>query len=221
MESSSPWARQGAPAATLPGPRTQAVPPTPGQTLPPPQNAPQWAAPPQPAPVAPARRSFNTGKIAMALAAVVVSAAVGSGTTLLWVAHDKSTASTTSSAPPVDSATLAPQFSPQEVSAAKGNLCRIFDLSVRGQEGQGGLRNQGNLNVPLTLRSVNSALAVQTAVVPAVPGDVANAARTYVKATLEATTAVMGNVDAAGVNRLVDTSNDAVNKLLDACGLPR
>ena len=217
---SSPWSRHGAPAATLPGPRTQTMPPTPTQTLPPAQNAPQWPAPPQPAPIAPPRRSFNAGTIAIALAAVAVSAAVGSGTTLLWVAHEKQSASTTS-ATTAQSAPPAPQFSPEQITAAKSHLCQTFDISVRGQEGQGGLRNQGNLNVPLTLRSVNSVVAMQVALVPAVPADVANAARAYMTAELDATTAVMGNVDAAGVNRLVDTSNAALNKLLDVCGLPR
>lgn len=217
---SSPWSRQGPPAATLPGPRTQTMPPTPTQTLPPPQNAPQWPAPPQPAPIAPPRRSFNAGKIALALAAVTVSAAVGSGTTLLWVAHEKQSTSTTSvttsqSAPPT------PQFSPEEITAAKTHLCQTFDISVRGQQGQGGLRGEGNLNVPVTLRSVNSALAVQVALVPAVPPDVAKAARTYAATTLDATTAAMGNPPASEVNRLTDIRNDALQELLGVCGLPR
>ncbi|WP_343709330.1 hypothetical protein [Mycobacterium sp.] len=157
----------------------------------------------------------------MALLAVAVSAAVGSGTTLLWVAHETRSAPAASVAPMTQSPPPTPQFSSEEMSAAKDRLCRTFDMSVRGQDGQGGLRNQGNLNVPLTLRSVNSALAVQVALVPAVPVDVANAARAYVTAELDATTAVMGNVDAAGVNRLTEISNDALYKLIDACGLPR
>jgi hypothetical protein len=59
------------------------------------------------------------------------------------------------------------------------------------------------------------------ALVPAVPEDVANAARTYITTELDATTAVMGNTPAEGVNRLTEISNDAINKLLDVCGLPR
>jgi hypothetical protein len=217
---SSPWSRQGAPAATLPGPRTQTVPPTHAQTLPPPQNAPQWPAPPQPAPVAPARRSFNTGKIAMALAAVAVSAAVGSGTTLLWVSHEKQSGSTTS-APTSQSAPPAPQFSSEEITAAKNHLCQTFDISVRGQQGQGGYRVEGKVNIPMTLRTVNSALAVQVALVPAVPPDVANAARTYVKATLDSTTAAMGNTPTSELNRLTDVDSEAITALIDVCGLPR
>lgn len=218
---SSPWSQQGAPSATLPEPRTQTRPPTPGQTLPPPQLAPQWPAPPQPVPPAPPRRSIPFGKIATAVLTAAVAAAVGSGTTLLWVAHEKQSAPTSSAVPKFQSAPPTPQFSPEEVTAAKDHLCRTFDMSVRGQEGQGGLRNQGDLNVPLTLRSVNSVLAVQVALVPAVPVDVANAARAYITAELDATTAVMGNTPAAGVNRLTEISNDALYKLIDVCGLPR
>jgi len=57
--------------------------------------------------------------------------------------------------------------------------------------------------------------------VPAVPPDVANAARAYVTTELDATTAVMGNTPAEGVNRLTEISNDALYKLIDVCGLPR
>ena len=64
---------------------------------------------------------------------------------------------------------------------------------MRGQEGQGGFRVEGNLNVPMVLRAVNSAAAVQNALVPAVPPDVASAARKYISATLDVTTAAMGN----------------------------
>lgn len=216
----SPWSKQSSPSATLPGPPPQTIPPQPTQTTPPPAG-PQWAAPPGPMPPTRPRRTIKPWVVAGALLAVAVSAAVGSGTTLLWTAHERQSAPTTSAAPTPQSAPPTPQFSPQEVAAAKDRLCRTFDVSVRGQEGQGGLRNQGNLNVPLVLRSVNSALAVQVALVPAVPEDVANAARTYITTELDATTAVMGNTPAEGVNRLTEISNDAINKLLDVCGLPR
>ncbi|EFG78704.1 hypothetical protein HMPREF0591_1330 [Mycobacterium parascrofulaceum ATCC BAA-614] len=71
------------------------------------------------------------------------------------------------------------------------------------------------------LRTVNSALAVQTALVPALPADVASAARNYIQTTLEATTAAMGNTPTPEVNRLNDISNDAINALVGVCGLPR
>jgi hypothetical protein len=131
-----------------------------------------------------------------------------------------STPSSHQTAPP-SSASVAPQFSSAEADAGKQNLCQQFDLSVRGQEGQGKLRVQGNLNVPMVLRTLNSATAAQNALVPAVPTDVASAARKYVITTLDTTTAVMGNTPASEGNRLTDARNDAINGLLDACGLPR
>ena len=45
----------------------------------------------------------------------------------------------------------------------------------------------------MVLRAMNSASAVQNALVPAVPPDVASAARKYISATLDTTTAAMGN----------------------------
>ena len=47
-----------------------------------------------------------------------------------------------------------------EQAAAKERLCQVFNVSVRGKEGQGGVRVNGELNVPLVLRKVNSAVAV-------------------------------------------------------------
>jgi hypothetical protein len=170
----------------------------------------------QPAPPVPEKRGHS---LAVAVGAAAAMSAVSLVVSI--VALVRPAPSLSSAAAPTSSVAPTPQFNPGEVSAAKDHLCRTFDMSVRGQEGQGGLREQSNLNLPLTLRSVNSALAVQVALVPAVTSDVANAARTYVAAELEATTAVMGNTPATDVNRLVNISNDAVNKLLDVCGLPR
>ncbi|WP_459953883.1 hypothetical protein, partial [Mycobacterium avium] len=73
-----------------------------------------------------------------------------------------------------------PQFSQAEVSAAKDHLCKVFDLSVRGQEGQGGFRVQGNVNVPIVLRALNSTSALQNALTPAVPSDLAAVASSRV-----------------------------------------
>ena len=118
------------------------------------------------------------------LLAAVVAAAVGSTVTYVAMRNDQAapvSAPQTSSPP---SAAAAPQFSSAEVDAAKQHLCQVFDVSVRGQEGQGGFRVEGNLNVPMVLRAVNSAAAVQNALVPAVPPDVASAARKYITSTL-------------------------------------
>jgi hypothetical protein len=155
-----------------------------------------------------------------------MSAAVGSTVTYLAMRGDRaaSTSVSPSAQPPAgspSSAPAGPQFSPAEAAAAKDHLCQVFDVSVRGQEGQGGLRVEGNLNVPVVLRALNSASAVQNALVPAVPRDVAAAAQKYVGTTLDQTTAAMGNAPTNEVNRLTDVRNDAMYTLLDSCGLPR
>ncbi|MBI2692758.1 MAG: hypothetical protein HYX30_00735 [Mycobacterium nebraskense] len=98
----------------------------------------------------------------------------------------------------------------------------MFDVSVRGQEGQGGVRVAGGgVNAPMVLRALNSASAVQNTLVPAVPPDVASAARKYIDTTLDQTTAAMGNMPTSEVNRLTDVRNDAINALVDVCGLSR
>jgi hypothetical protein len=154
--------------------------------------------------------------------ALLVAAAAGSTVTYLAVGdHRAASAPAASQTATPSPAPATPQFSPSQVDTAKQHRCLVFDVSVRGQEGQGGLRVEGNLNVPVTFRAVNSAMAVQNALVPAVPADVASAAAKYISTTLDTTTAVMGNPPASEVNRLTDLRNDATDSLLDVCGLAR
>jgi hypothetical protein len=170
-----------------------------------------------PPPPGPPRHRSGWRVVALLLAAVA-------GSTVTYLAVDghgpASTPAMSQTATPL-SALPTPQFSPAEADTAKQRLCQVFDVSVRGQEGQGGLRVEGNLNVPVTLRAVNSATAVQNALVPAVPPDVASAARKYISTTLDTTTAVMGTPPATEVNRLTDRRNDATDSLLYVCGLPQ
>jgi hypothetical protein len=95
--------------------------------------------------------------------ALLVAAAAGSTVTYLAVGDQRaaSTPAASQTASP-SSASATPQFSAAEVDAAKQHLCQVFDVSVRGEEGQGGLRVQGNLNVPIALRTLNSATACRT-----------------------------------------------------------
>ena len=152
------------------------------------------------------------------LLTVVVSAAVGSTVTYLAMRGDRAASTSASPAgqPPAgspSSAPAGPQFSPAEAAAAKDHLCQAFDVSVRGQQGKGGFRVEGNPNVPMLLRALNSASAVQNALVPAVPPDVAAAARKYISSTLDVTTAAMGNTSTSEVNRLTDV--DATTRSTD------
>lgn len=213
--SSSPWSRAGSPSVTLPPPPA----PTPGLgATPPPATVPFPTGFAQNR----TRRRVWPWAVLGLLLAIMISAATGSIVTLA-VAHEDAHStvgpSTAPSASP--SAPPAPQVSAADAAAAKNHLCQVFDTSVQGQQGQGGLRVNGNLNVPVVLRTVNSALAVQTALVPAVPTDIAAAAQHYIQTTLDSTTAAMGNTPTPEVNRLNDIANDSINALVDVCGLPR
>ncbi|WP_139813848.1 hypothetical protein [Mycobacterium simiae] len=153
---------------------------------------------------------------------VAVSGGVSAAITYVALSGEQSrSGSSTPSAPAPSSPTTTPRFSAAETAAAKDHLCHVFDEGVRGQEGKGGFRTDGNTNLPLTLRAVNSVVGVQNVLVPAVPADIASLARQYINTTLDVTTAAMGNTPTPEVNRLTDVSNDAIYALADACGLPR
>lgn len=210
---SSPWSREASPSVTLPAP------PSP----PPPVPGPGPRAPGPPHHVA---RQQNTGRWAWAalalLVVVTVSGGVSAAITYAALNGEQSRLSSPMlSVPTPSSPTTTPRFSAAETAAAKDHLCHVFDVSVRGQEGQGGLRVEGNLNIPMVLRALNSASVVENALIAAAPAEVSAPARTYIGATLDQTTAAMGNTPTSEVNRLTDVRNDAMFSLLDACGLPR
>lgn len=208
MTTTSPWARQATPPA----------PPNPGMPLPPVVTAPNPPPPAAPSTARPVRRRRRWPWIVLLVLLVAAAAAVGSVVTYAVTRTD----SAASAAQPSAATPPTAQFSAAEANTAKQNLCQTFDVSVRGQQGQGGLRVAGGgVNVPVTLRALNSATAVQTALVPATPPDVAAAAKRYVSTTLDVTTAAMGNTPTSEVNRLTDVNNDALFALIDVCGLPR
>lgn len=158
------------------------------------------------------------------LVLILVAATSAVGGAITYSALNDDTHPPASSTPPSggsSSPPVAPRFSAAETAAAKDHLCHVFDEGVRGQEGKGGFRTEGNTNLPLTLRAVNSVLGVQNVLVPAVPADIANLARQYISTTLDVTTAAMGNTPTPEVNRLTDVSNAAIYALADACGIPR
>jgi hypothetical protein len=121
--------------------------------------------------------------------------------------------------PSVTAAPNTPQFTSADQAAATTKLCGVFDATARGQKGQGGVIVNGEVNLPVVLRTVNSVVAVQNALTPAVPDTVAQTARTYIDSSLNLTAAATGNASVDDVNRLTSASNDATYALVDACGL--
>ena len=206
--SSSPWSREAAPSVTLPPP-------------PPPPQAPPGPPHHVQVPPRPTRGRFWVWVPLVLLLVVAVSGGVSAAIT--YFALNGARSSSTSTPPPAVAPTspTTPRFSAAEAAAAKERVCQVFDVSVRGQQGQGGLRVEGVLNIPVVLRALNSASVVQNALVPAVPADITMAARSYLSATLDQTTAAMGNTSTSEGNRLTDIRNEAMYALLDACGLPR
>ncbi|MEX3646454.1 hypothetical protein ABFW11_13190 [Mycolicibacterium porcinum] len=115
-----------------------------------------------------------------------------------------------------------PTYSQAEQNAAKEKLCHVFEVSVRGKEAQGGVVENGELNVPLVLRKVNSVVAVQNAMTPAIPESLKAAVHKYADTSMDLTTAAMGdNTPIAELTRLTVVGNDATYALADACGVPR
>lgn len=124
-------------------------------------------------------------------------------------------------AEPVTSGPTEPQYSALEQSAAKDRVCTLFDLSLRGQEGQGGLINNGEVNVPVMVRRINSVVAVLNALNPATPADIKEAAQRYIDTSLQLTSAAAGKISIDEGNRLNDLANQAIFAFADACGVPR
>jgi len=100
-------------------------------------------------------------------------------------------------------------------------VCQVFDAVTKNQLGMGTIYVDGQLNVPVVLRSINGAVALQDSLSPAVPADVAAAARAYITRTLDLTTAATAGEPVERRNQLTTASNDSWYELADLCGIPR
>jgi hypothetical protein len=127
--------------------------------------------------------------------------------------------STSSTAAPSPSST-APTYTPAEQDAAKSKVCHTFDSAVRGTGASDGLIVNGDLNIPVVLRKMNSVAAVQNSISSATPNDVAEAAKEYIQSAIDVSSAALAGRPASEVNRLTDVGNAATYALADACGLP-
>lgn len=208
MTATSPWAAPTGAMATAP------VLPPPPQPVP----GPPLGGPPTP-PVAPPPRPPRRGGrwwLVAGVSTVVVAAMAGTAAVTYAVSHNNSPSAASQPAAP---APQQPQYSATEQAAAKQQVCQTFDQSARGQQGQGGMRVNGQVNVPIVLRTVNSVVAVQNALTPATPPDVAAAAKKYIQTSLDLTSAAFGNASIDDLNRLNDIGNTATYAFADVCGL--
>jgi hypothetical protein len=156
-------------------------------------------------------------RVAAAAAVVVAAMAAGAAVTYGMVSHsnaptEKTVPSTSPPAPPI--------YSAAERSAAKQHVCEIFDASARGGKGKGGVITDGELNIPVVLRKLGSVVAVENALAPATPIEVAEAAHKYVDMALQLITAAMqSDASIDELSRLTVAGNDATYAFADVCGL--
>jgi len=185
-----------------------------------------WTPPPGPPPVIPGpgmpppHKPDGPKRGLIALTAVAGLAAVIAATAAITYSVTRPPATT----PVPDSQSdgiAAGSVSPERQAAAKKRLCEVFDAGTKGQAGKGGARAEGQLNIPVVLRMMNSGAAVNSALTPEVPADVAQAAHKYVARVFDLTTEALGEGDVERGNQLNTATNDAIDSLLDACGLPR
>jgi hypothetical protein len=149
--------------------------------------------------------------VAMAATAAITYAIASNGDS--GSSQGKST-----SAPPAE--TSAP-VSGGNGASAKTQLCQAFDAATRGADSQGPIATDGALNVPVVLRTINSAALVQNSITSQVPDDVANTARSFIAGQLKLVAAATGHASTEELARLNDASNAATDRFADACGLPR
>lgn len=114
-----------------------------------------------------------------------------------------------------------PTASVEQQAAAKNRICELFDAGTKGLAGKGGVRVEGQLNIPVVLRMTNSAAAVNSALTPAVPVEVAQAAREYVARVFDLTTEATGEGNIETLGRRNDDAIKAIDSFLGVCGLPR
>jgi hypothetical protein len=130
------------------------------------------------------------------------------------IAHSASTPAAAPAAPST------PTFTAEQQDAAKQAVCRAFDVSSRGMDTQGGARVDGNPNLPMLLRKLSGTVSIQLALVAATPPDVAEPAQRVVQTNLDLMNAALGQANINEVKAATDASNDAIDALVSACGLP-
>lgn len=157
--------------------------------------------------------------------ALLVAAIAATAAITYALSHGSDSPPTPSAEPaltsPGASSAPTPTYSQAEQSAAKAKLCHVFEASVRGQEGQGGIVVNGEPNIALILRTVNSVVAVQNTMNPAVPESLKATVQKYVETSTDLTTAALSKTPIDELTRLTEVNNDATYALADECGVSR
>ena len=102
---------------------------------------------------------------------------------------------------------------------AREHLCAVFDTATKNQRGRGGVVDAGKLNVPVVLRIINRTVALQNALTPAVPADVATATRTYITRSLDLSNAATAGEPITVLKELTAAGNNGWETLAGLCGV--
>jgi hypothetical protein len=191
------------------GPPTGPPPPTygaPGHS-PAPYGPAPYGAHPDNRPSNPPRPWRRWAGLAAALAATIALSATATYT-LTRPAH-------------LEEATVPVSDSDAAAAAARQRVCDVFVMATKGNTGRGGVVVNGELNVPNVLRGLNRAVALENALSPAVPADLAAATRTYITRSLDLSTAATAGEPIEQLKELTIASNEAGFDLADRCGVPR
>ena len=124
-------------------------------------------------------------------------------------------------APREESAVTAP-VSDSGAAAATEQLCGVFRAATKNQsDKRSGVFINGELNVANVLRALNGAVALENALSPAVPADLAAATRTYITQSLDLTTAATADETIERLTELTIAGNETAVEIADLCGIPR
>lgn len=176
-------------------------------------NAGQLWAGGAPPPAAPPPRRWG-------LVAVLVAVNIGSVAAAAGIAYavGRDSAAVKSESPSTIAAS--PSVSEADATAAKEKVCHAVDAGVRGTTGQGGAVVNGDLNLPFIVKKLNTIVSVTNSLSSATPSDVSEAAKKFVAAATDLTTAALAHAPVDQLNELTKSSNDAVDAVLETCGLP-
>ena len=174
---------------------------------------PPWAGGPA-TPIPPQRRRW--GLLVAMLVAVNIGSVAAAATIAYAVGRDSGPVRSDSPS----TAPASPGVSAADAAAAKEKVCHAIDAGQRGIGDMGGIVTNGDLNIPVVLRKMNTIMAVNDSLSPAVPADVSDAAKQYAATATDLTTAALAHAPVDQLVELAKTGNSAVDALYDACGLP-